>query len=901
MMQMSDLASVPRTRRRSAGVLRPLRCSILVLLAWACWPAAAQFSIGSVSNEVTGIFQGGLEMSDLPASDSRGGMSTTVSYDPATFTLSVETGGGSGANFWILHAESRFRFRSTGAATGSDAEGGTSSFRLLRVGASLFGSDCACGVNIPTAVFGADGSSCIPIPDAVNCCSYPNQFDPTAALHLQPGEARYLVPMAGSQPDFNSICAVIARGNVIVSPALDFDLELPAGAWEIIVSAGEGASVNVSWSAEVVTGTTDPSVFFWEGFDGDFSDSSNWEPEGVPGQNDLAIFDKEQDYTVTFGNELSSRAWVERGFVNWSAGAYILGGGSAQTPSLVVGNEAAGIAGVALVSGHELGTTSATLGRQANNEGRVVVSAQHGAPAAWNNQGRIVVGESGGGEIVAEPGTRLTTNELILGDLPSANGRVTLLGSGAKDGGGGLFQLGAVAVGREGEGLLTVDQAIATASAAILGVAPAGEGAMTVKTNAFAVIGNLVVGEEGAGHLRIEEQGELFAGPDDTMVVARESGSRGDVIVSGQGSLLWTQANLAVGRAGIGTVLIEDGARLRGKTLFIGSQPGGKGEVTVTGRGLDGTPSTLDMSAVPEQDIYVAAPPTGRAVLQALDGARVTARSIALGFVGESAGIGVIDLAEWEMESVFVGAADLLGEEVPESPLVLRNGTLTTGTLSITPAGALVGGGVVTVTGDEPARIEGTFEPGVAIVAQGDALKQLGPAYGRGRGFDTLRIVGDVICDGSVIKMSVGGEQGGQQDRLIIEGDAAFEDVTVVLEFKYQFAPEEGMTIPLIEVAGDGSVRPANLEFLGLEEGFNFDLEVAGDGSVIQMRALSNGTPTSFPAEDLNEDGQVNAVDVQLVINGALGLTDPLETDVNFDKVTNAVDVQLVINAALGL
>ncbi len=53
--------------------------------------------------------------------------------------------------------------------------------------------------------------------------------------------------------------------------------------------------------------------------------------------------------------------------------------------------------------------------------------------------------------------------------------------------------------------------------------------------------------------------------------------------------------------------------------------------------------------------------------------------------------------------------------------------------------------------------------------------------------------------------------------------------------------------------------------------------------------------------EDLNGDAAINAVDVQLVINGALGLETGVETDVNNDGATNAVDVQLVINGALGL
>jgi len=56
--------------------------------------------------------------------------------------------------------------------------------------------------------------------------------------------------------------------------------------------------------------------------------------------------------------------------------------------------------------------------------------------------------------------------------------------------------------------------------------------------------------------------------------------------------------------------------------------------------------------------------------------------------------------------------------------------------------------------------------------------------------------------------------------------------------------------------------------------------------------------PSDLPT-DLNGDNDVNAVDVQLVINSALGLRGP--ADVNNDGETNAVDVQLVINAALGL
>jgi len=54
---------------------------------------------------------------------------------------------------------------------------------------------------------------------------------------------------------------------------------------------------------------------------------------------------------------------------------------------------------------------------------------------------------------------------------------------------------------------------------------------------------------------------------------------------------------------------------------------------------------------------------------------------------------------------------------------------------------------------------------------------------------------------------------------------------------------------------------------------------------------------------DVNGDGVVNAVDVQLVINAALGnALDPgFDADINGDGVVNAVDVQLVITYALGV
>jgi len=54
-------------------------------------------------------------------------------------------------------------------------------------------------------------------------------------------------------------------------------------------------------------------------------------------------------------------------------------------------------------------------------------------------------------------------------------------------------------------------------------------------------------------------------------------------------------------------------------------------------------------------------------------------------------------------------------------------------------------------------------------------------------------------------------------------------------------------------------------------------------------------------AGDVDKSGGIDAVDVQLVINGALELPVAQLTDVDYDLQTNVADIQLVINAVLGI
>ena len=81
-----------------------------------------------------------------------------------------------------------------------------------------------------------------------------------------------------------------------------------------------------------------------------------------------------------------------------------------------------------------------------------------------------------------------------------------------------------------------------------------------------------------------------------------------------------------------------------------------------------------------------------------------------------------------------------------------------------------------------------------------------------------------------------------------------------------------------------------------------FNLMSAGSEDIFVVRLAG---PLGFPRVpgDVNGDDLVNAVDVQLVINVALGIAiaPTYNADIDSSGTVNAVDVQLVINAALGV
>jgi T5SS/PEP-CTERM-associated repeat protein len=132
--------------------------------------------------------------------------------------------------------------------------------------------------------------------------------------------------------------------------------------------------------------------------------------------------------------------------------------------------------------------------------------------------------------------------------------------------------------------------------AATIGHAAGSTGTMNVGTGAFVVTGSgsepaLIIGNHGTGTLSIVDAAQLnVPGFNSRAVLGNQATGVGTATVSGAGSI-WINGNeLWVGSAGTGTLIIQDGGRLRctsgaGSDNIIGVLPGAHGAVTVTGPG----------------------------------------------------------------------------------------------------------------------------------------------------------------------------------------------------------------------------------------------------------------------------------------------------------------------------
>ncbi|MCB9770813.1 MAG: hypothetical protein H6752_21630 [Candidatus Omnitrophica bacterium] len=140
-----------------------------------------------------------------------------------------------------------------------------------------------------------------------------------------------------------------------------------------------------------VDDATASTIIRWNTGDGDFGVAENWEPQQVPSDTDLALFDRETPVTISITSEtaLSRRANIDRGAVTFAGGIYDLSSLD-MTPgrrSFEVGTSSSDIVQCILTMGHGMESIHSAIGRDANANGVMTVA---GEGVGWTNCNRPV-------------------------------------------------------------------------------------------------------------------------------------------------------------------------------------------------------------------------------------------------------------------------------------------------------------------------------------------------------------------------------------------------------------------------------------------------------------------------------------------------------------------------------
>ena len=213
-----------------------------------------------------------------------------------------------------------------------------------------------------------------------------------------------------------------------------------------------------------------------------------------------------------------------------------------------------------------------------------------GPGSLWQHHGGdgISVGNGGTGTLAISSGGKVISRELSVGRLmrqPSTgNGLVTV------DGFGSLLSTSGLTVGKQGTGqiLLTNGAKLINTNQfngnTVLGVEQGSYGRLLVDGMGTQWIDSsktLLVGFNGVGNLEIRNGAVVTNG---SVVLGRQSNSRGEVIVDGPGSR-WRVGHLSIGQLGSGKVEIANGASLQLTFPSISAEINPDGELVLT----DGT------------------------------------------------------------------------------------------------------------------------------------------------------------------------------------------------------------------------------------------------------------------------------------------------------------------------
>ena len=377
-------------------------------------------------------------------------------------------------------------------------------------------------------------------------------------------------------------------------------------------------------------------------------DGSAWDnaSNAAVGQYGAGVLNILNDAAVSAGG------WIAVGLEEGSTGTMIVDDSDLSTGGkLIAGNYGTGT--LEIRNGSTVLSASGRVGYQGSADGTATLSN-----SVWNNTGELAIGAGGSrtGTLTIEAGGQLTNTYATIGHYAQAegtslSGAVTVTDSGSRwDNSSYLI------VGRQGEGSLDIrNGAVVTNAAGYIGYHAGGIGSATVSGTGSQWTHNadyLLVGRAGQGTLLVENGGvvDSIAG-----YIGVYDGSNGDVTVTGAGSQWNNTAAFYVSRDGgaAGTLTISDGGSVTCRDGYIGQNAGSSGTVTVTGSGSSFVATTW-MLAVGN---------AGTGVLNINDGAEVITEDIYVDLNQNAGSSGTINFDNGTLNSsvLYADFGDLAG------------------------------------------------------------------------------------------------------------------------------------------------------------------------------------------------------------------------------------------------
>lgn len=669
---------------------------------------------------------------------------------------------------------------------------------------------------------------------------------------------------------FNTEHLILAESGTLPPGVYVITIDLNASAGSRGFPSGD-CSANFNFLVQPVgapTPTPSPGIQWNNAAGGSFHTATNWDPQVVPGTNDLAIFGLATAYDVDVGTAATDRLEIRNGDVTFTNIDYTVGSTSFDPAGILLDNSKLTLAGGTLNGVHALigegaaahidvvslgflnltgslrvgGPGNGILdisgqGNVVSGEGRIGTGVGGGEVALFGfgsiwSSGNLSVGYSGEGTLGILDGAAVVSEMGFVGFEAGSSGNVGIEGFGDDIGQGSIWTLSSdLTIGAGGTGtvdlfdfgvlnvlgkttvngtLTVADGALSTHNSQSLTIGGTKDGKVSVSgfvedlPGRMNAISELIAGEAGVGQLDILDGG--FVSCTNAILGV---GATGGFLVTGVNddpSELTVSSQLTVGRSDLGNLIVSSGAQVSAHDLTAGAQVGGVGIVEV--RGKSGViPSVL---AATENVILGL---EGKGVLIIEEEGTVTCSSAALGvFAGSEGGafLGIDNAAGGPAQWLVHG--DMMIGGLAPGTVALHNGAnvMVDNTLFVLENGSIGG--------------NGTYSAQTVIVDGG----KIGP----GNSVGTLTIEGNYEQTSTgKLTIETAGLGAGEFDLLHVTGDATLAG-TLEMLFPAGYLPKAGDSWRFLEVEGTLSGEFAEGVFPQLLPGFQFDLAQVPGGMV---------------------------------------------------------------------